>query len=440
MKFVFALCLSLTAYAASVTSTTQIESLSPETCAKYKDACDDRFKATLSHATGVAVSSVPGVRSKRALSGLPPMKDAASFRQAVESYKASPKTIQVGVYNFPPFLKLNETKDGEVQVTGYCAEMWEQMAKTNNITFQYFRTTRSKATKLLQSGKMDIVIGPMSVQYDRSNVMYTLPVWYGGTSVMTKIDKDAGMSMTATMTLVRGVGGIAGVLLVAGFLFWATHYRLTDEKEGRNGVFYGTMWGIYLGATTMTTVGWGDEVPKGVMGKSWGLVWLFMGLFMTSALTATISADLALDAINPGISGMQDIPGTQFQVGAIKDSFAFRWAFSQVLQKEVKAYKGIKELSEAVLSGDIDAALSSTATLAYAASHMSSEQNDDGTLMVVGSPAHVHGLSFAYNKNTFDANTVQLIDSSLVEPDMVGKMADKYFNQHEEESILTESE
>lgn len=81
----------------------------------------------------------------------------------------------------------------------------------------------------------------------------------------------------------------AAYLIIAVWLFWIVVFavveRLVDPKT------FGNVWeGIWWGAQTVTTVGYGDVVPQDTAGKAIAVILMLGGLSLIAVLTGAITS------------------------------------------------------------------------------------------------------------------------------------------------------
>ena len=93
------------------------------------------------------------------------------------------------------------------------------------------------------------------------------------------------------------------VSAVGIYLFERKHNREQFDKGWVKGVAAGMWWA----AVTLTTVGYGDKVPRTLGGRLIGLVWMFAGLFIIAGFTAAVTSALTLTQLRSRISGPADL-------------------------------------------------------------------------------------------------------------------------------------
>ncbi|XP_022790215.1 uncharacterized protein LOC111329712 isoform X2 [Stylophora pistillata] len=85
-------------------------------------------------------------------------------------------------------------------------------------------------------------------------------------------------------------------LSLSGIVMWVLDYRSNSEEFPEffpKGVFEGVWWA----AVTMTTVGYGDKVPRSIAGRLFGVVWINVGLVILAIFMGMITASLSSNSL-----------------------------------------------------------------------------------------------------------------------------------------------
>ena len=74
-------------------------------------------------------------------------------------------------------------------------------------------------------------------------------------------------------------------LLVAGFIIWVLEMRGGNTGEFPSEFFAGWFNGVWWSFISMTTVGYGDRVPKTIPGRLFAIIWIMVGIVVFCILS-----------------------------------------------------------------------------------------------------------------------------------------------------------
>eukprot|EP00795_Rhopilema_esculentum_P002629 gene2630-826_t len=86
------------------------------------------------------------------------------------------------------------------------------------------------------------------------------------------------------------------ITILAGIVFWILESSKNEEDFSKY-IFRGWGSGLWLAYITMTTVGYGDLVPKTKKGRIYTVAWTAMGLVLTSMIIGNLSSLMAIDFV-----------------------------------------------------------------------------------------------------------------------------------------------
>ncbi|PAP75197.1 ion channel [Rubrivirga marina] len=104
-----------------------------------------------------------------------------------------------------------------------------------------------------------------------------------------------------SMTFFWIAAGLAVLLLLVGAMMWAVERRhdTDDFHESARGLWDGFWWA----GVTMTTIGYGDTVPRSHGGRVLALFWMLVSMAVTASLTASL-----VSALGVGGAGTLHLP------------------------------------------------------------------------------------------------------------------------------------
>lgn len=79
---------------------------------------------------------------------------------------------------------------------------------------------------------------------------------------------------------------------IAGFVAWAAEAPSGNEDEFPKNFFFGMYEGFWWSFVSMTTVGYGDKVPKSVFGRIFSVIWILIGITIIAIFTASLTTEI----------------------------------------------------------------------------------------------------------------------------------------------------
>ncbi len=180
----------------------------------------------------------------------------------------------------------------------------------------YAVDTVAKQIDDIARGVAHLGVGGVAVTGSREETVdFSLPVLDTGLTIMVPTQDHQGVA-GRILSFFRAIAGsdlpwlivvfAIAVLLAAHLIWWFERHHNPDfSVPYRRGIFDSFYWSV----VTMSTVGYGDKVARGRMGKSFALVWIFLGTLVFASFTAAISSSLAVSELRSEIAGPGDLPG-----------------------------------------------------------------------------------------------------------------------------------
>ena len=127
-----------------------------------------------------------------------------------------------------------------------------------------------EALKALESGALDVVVGPVSITAERATqVRFSQPYFQSSLSILSRTETPGIWGRIApffSTSFFTAVGILLCILAVVGALVWLLGRRAGNEAFPRDPV-RGIANGIWFAIVTMSTVGYGDLAPKTLLGR-----------------------------------------------------------------------------------------------------------------------------------------------------------------------------
>ncbi|KLU07794.1 extracellular solute-binding protein, family 3 [Rhodopirellula islandica] len=220
----------------------------------------------------------------------------------------------VATREVPPFAMLNE--DG--QWVGISMDLLRdikaelEIESGHEIEVELRRFSLPEMLQAVESGEVDMAVAAITVNYEREKRMdFTHSFHTSGLGIAVgSRPRGSGWSgildAILSRTFFRILAGLVLAMLVSAvgiYLFERRHNREQFDKGWVKGIAAGMWWA----AVTLTTVGYGDKVPRTLGGRLIGLIWMFAGLFIIAGFTAAVTSALTLTELRSQIEGPADL-------------------------------------------------------------------------------------------------------------------------------------
>lgn len=247
--------------------------------------------------------------------------DAVAITGSDGTGSASGSAIRVAVRIIPPFVMFEaRAYEGfEVELARLIA------ARLGREVEIYGVDTVAKQIDDVSRGTADVALGGVVITRDREELIdFSLPFLHTGLAIMVPESGDEGF-LAGIGSFFRTIANSAlpGLLLVFGIAVIISAHLIWRLERGKNPDFAeryprGIWDSFYWAVVTMSTVGYGDKVPRGDKGRLFTLLWIAAGTLVFASFTAAIASALAVDELRGSISGPGDLRG--HRVATVTDS------------------------------------------------------------------------------------------------------------------------
>ena len=227
--------------------------------------------------------------------------------------------LTVAVHEAPPFAE--RTEGGVWDGLGVATA--EDIAQRLGRPVRIVGAPSDSALALVTNGRADLALAPMTAEGEVA-ADYTAPFYAARLGVarpqMNRLTDVLGRFFSTTFFWIAA--GLTVLLLVVGVMMWLIERRSDEGDLG--GGFRGVWDGFWWAGVTMTTIGYGDTVPRSHGGRALALVWMLVSMAVTAALTAALVSALGLrqSGSGSGVSLPEDLQGER--VGVVAGSPAAR--------------------------------------------------------------------------------------------------------------------
>lgn len=233
--------------------------------------------------------------------------------RAKDTLTDTPKTLIVGVAGTPPFVVNITEKEG------ISLEIWQMLAL--NEGWQYKMVPFNDvphALDALDSGKVDVVVGPVSITSERARIMkFSQPYYQSSLSILSPGDDPSIWQRIRPFFSLKFFIAIVVFLFILGIvgtLLWLVEHKRNSEQfpeEPARGIANG-MW---CAIVTMSTTGYGDKAPITLWGRVIASSWMVISIIFATTMVAGIASTLTLTGMTSTvISGADELNGRKVAV------------------------------------------------------------------------------------------------------------------------------
>ena len=348
--------------------------------------------------------------------------EAVALEDGAGDALAAPGTVSVAARILPPFVIYeNRTYSGfEVELVRLVA------ARLGMETDIYAVDTVAKQVDDIDRGKARMALGGVAITESRERLVdFSMPVLDSGLTIMapTEASRNVGDRILLFLTAIFSsdlpwllvVFGVA-VLISAHVIWWLERHHNDDfAVPYRQGIWDSFYWSV----VTMSTVGYGDKVARGGMGRVFALVWIALGTLVFASFTAAIASSLAVSELRGEIAGPSDLPG--HRVATVSHSAGEAYLASvglgPVLVDEIgKAYSLLEE-------GEVDAVVFDAPVLDF---HVAREGGGEVTTVGPDFEKVRYGLVLSQEDADF-RERINLALLDLIESGVYRQLHDRWF-------------
>lgn len=273
----------------------------------------------------------------------------------------APNILRVGTKEAAPFAIRHE--DGSW--SGISIELWRAVANDLGLRYEFVELPLDEILSRLESGDLDVGVAAITITHERERrIDFSHSYFNTGLGIAVVPRQGSGwpavIRRVFSAVFLEFVVGILFVLLISGILVYLFERKRNCESFGQ-GAAKGIANGIWWAAVTMTTVGYGDKVPKTAGGRVIAVVWMFSAIIIISMFTASVTSVLTLSQLESSVRGPHDLRHTR--VAAVADSTSSQYLLRQGFA--FQSHNSVDECLEALTQNKVGAVVYDAPILRY---------------------------------------------------------------------------
>ncbi|HCK22870.1 MAG TPA: ABC transporter substrate-binding protein [Bacteroidetes bacterium] len=267
----------------------------------------------------------------------------------VHTMAGAQEPLRAAYYPTSPFVI--ETDEG---LTGASVWLWDAICKDLSLQYTVEELPLDTLLRAIEAGNKDMFIVPLSITSERNKfIQFTVPFYVASSGILIHSAGNwqkftAFLRSFFSLAFLQALAALFFVLLFFGFLLWLFERRRNPEhfEGGWRGVWSGVWWS----AVTMTTVGYGDKVPKSSGGRIIGLIWMFIAITIISGFTASIASTLTVQNMGWNRKNIQDYK--ELPIASVNGSATEEWLRAHFF-KDIRALPNLDACLQALDAGEV---------------------------------------------------------------------------------------
>ncbi|MDM8542378.1 transporter substrate-binding domain-containing protein [Desulfococcaceae bacterium HSG9] len=193
--------------------------------------------------------------------------------------------------------------------TGFDIELWEEIAQESDLTFTYKKTDLKDIFTDLAEGRADVAFSCITVTEEREKIVdFSHHYLDSGLRIMvlnkSKFSLAESVKSFYSPIVVKSLTYIGLFIIICGHIFWWVErgHKFISAKY-----FPGIFQAYWYVLVTMTTVGYGDIVPRKWIGRIMAFLVMLIGIGFFGWAVAQLSSAITLQKLHSDIADHRDL-------------------------------------------------------------------------------------------------------------------------------------
>jgi polar amino acid transport system substrate-binding protein len=261
--------------------------------------------------------------------------------------------------------------------TGFDIELWEEIAQELELTFTYNETNLKGIFSDLVEGNVDVAFSCITVTEEREK-MVDFSHHYLDSGLRIMVSKKSKFSLAQSVKsfyspiVVKSLTYIGLFIIICGHVFWWVErgHKYISAKY-----IPGIFQAFWYTLVTMTTVGYGDIVPRSWVGRLMACLVMIIGIGIFGWTIAQLSSAITLQTLHSDITDHWDL---RDRLVATVEGTTSVTALEKLGAVVIPA-KSIDQAYEKLLKNEVNAVVFDSPTILYYAKNKGA-----GKVSVVG--------------------------------------------------------
>ena len=226
-----------------------------------------------------------------------------AFYPSIE-VKSQEKPLAVAIKVLPPCVM-----EAGSRYTGFDVELWEQIAKDMKLEFNYRLTDQWRIFSDLVEGKADIAFSCMPITQElEETIDFSHHYLESGLRILVLNKSTFSIKKTLksifSPLVLQALGVLFVFLIICGHAVW---YVEKGNQIISDRYLPGILEAFWYVLVTMTTVGYGDVVPRKWFGRLIALFIMFIGIGFFGWIIAQFSSAITVQRLHADIISPEDL-------------------------------------------------------------------------------------------------------------------------------------